>query len=150
MELLKDFQIKDIIISEDFKNTQPGSRKMERAEQNYLQTGELPANIVINDENVLVDGYVTYFLAVKYGVQQIDVYRGYIEVVEAVHRPGSKVKYTWRVPFGLIGQIEAGDHVIVATSRGAKRVKVENVIRQQYPDQSVGKRSIFKKYGKGQ
>ena len=150
MELLKDFRIKDIIISEDFKNTQPGSRKMERAEQNYLQIGELPANIVINDQNVLVDGYITYLLAVKHGVHQMDVYRGYIEVVEAVHRPGSKSKYTWRVPFGLVGQIEEGDHVIVATSRGAKRVKVENVIRQQYPDQTVGRRSIFKKCGKGQ
>lgn len=145
MILLKNFKLKDIIISEDYKNTQPGSRKMERAELRYLLTRELPVNIVINDDGVLIDGYITYLLAVKYGVERLDVFRGYVEIVEAVHRPLSKKSYAWRVPFSLIGQIKAGDYVIVPAPAGAQRVKVVNVIRQQYPDQEIGKKTLFKK-----
>lgn len=145
MILLKNFKLRDIIISEDYKNTQPGRRKMERAELRYLLTRELPVNIVINDDGVLIDGYITYLLAVKYGVENLDVYRGYVEIVEAVHHPLSKKSYAWRVPFSLIGQIKAGDYVIVPSPARARRVRVVNVIRQQYPDQEIGKKSIYQK-----
>ncbi len=145
MELLKNFHIKDIVISEDFKSTIPGSEKMNRAEQRYLQTGDLPSNIIINDANVLIDGYVTYLVAVQHGIEQIDVYRGYVEIVEAVHRAGSTKAYMWRVPMRLAGTIVANDYIIVPSSRGAKRVKVVNVTRQQYPDQSRRIKQIFKK-----
>ena len=145
MELLKDFQIKDIIITEDFKNTTPGSRKMERAEQRYIRTGELQTVIVVNDENVLIDGYITYLLAVKYGIKQIDVYRGYAELVEAVHYAGSTRVYKWRVPLRLTGMLETGDYIIVPTVRGAKRVRVTKIIRQQYPEQTYRLKNVIKK-----
>lgn len=144
MELLKDFPIQDIIISEDFKNTTPGSRKMDRAEQRFQQIGKLPANIVINDENVLIDGYITYLLAVKYGIQRTDLYRGYTEVVEVVHYAGSNRMYMWRVPLRLVGEITEGDYIIVPTSRGAKRVKVTKVIGQQYPEQGRTLKPVYK------
>lgn len=98
MKLIKGFQIKNIVISEDYRCTTPTSAKLSRLEQHYLQTGELPTNIVINDSNVLIDGYITYLLAVQYGVEQIDVYRGYVEIVEAMHGVGRTKAYTWRVP----------------------------------------------------
>lgn len=145
MELLKNFQIKDITITEDFKNTTPGSRKMERAEQRYIQTGKLPPVIVINDENVLIDGYITYLLAKKYGIEQIDVYRGCAEFVEAVHYAGSTRAYMWRVPLQLTGMLDIGDYIIVSTTRGAKRVRVSRVIRQQYPDQTYRLKNVIKK-----
>lgn len=145
MILLKNFKLKDIIISEDYKNTQPGNRKMERAELHYLLTRELPTNIVINDAGVLIDGYITYLMAVKYGVEKLDVYRGYVETVEAVHHLFSRKRYAWRVPFRLVGKIKVGDYVIVPSPAGAQRVRVVNVIRQQYPDQEIGKKSLLKK-----
>ena len=74
MELLRNFAIRDIIVTEHFRDTTTGSRKMERAERRYQQTGGLPVNIVINDENVLIDGYITYLLAVQHGIEQMDVY----------------------------------------------------------------------------
>lgn len=145
MELLKDFRIKDVIISEDYKNTAPGEQKIKRAEQRYLQTGILPVNIVINDKNVLIDGYITYLVAVKYEVRQINVYRGYTEIVEAVHYAGSFKPYRWRVPLKLIGTIEVNDYIIVPTARGAKCVRVINIVRQQYPDQSRALKPVYKK-----
>lgn len=145
MELLKNFQVKDIIISTDYRNTLPGIAKMERAEQRYLQEKTLPTNIVINDENILIDGYIVYLLAVEYGITEIDVYRGHAEIIEAVHSADSIKKYKWRVPSRLIGTIEVNDRVLVSTSTGIRCVRVTDVIRQQYPDQNVGKKQVVKK-----
>ena len=145
MKLLRDYQLKDIIISEDFKGTQPNNKKIEKVEQDYLQTGALPVNIVINDDNVLIDGYITYLLAVKYGIQQVGIYQGYIEMIEAAHCASSKKSYTWRVPISLTGKIMPGDRVLVPNVAGARTVKVERVIRQQYPDQKLRRKPVFKK-----
>lgn len=149
MELLKDFQIKDIVISEDFRNTAPGSRKMEHAEQRYFETGSLPVNIVINDDNVLIDGYITYLLAVKHGIVQMDVYRGYIEVIEAAHYPLSAKVYSWIVPPYLIGKVQEGDRCIVRTAKGVKRVTVKSVMHCQYKKQDHRLKSVIKLVQKG-
>lgn len=125
MKLLKNFPIQDIIISEDFKNTTPGSRKMDRAEQRFRQAGKFPGNIVINDENVLIDWYITYLLAVKHGIRRTDLYHGYTEVVEALHYAGSNRMYMWRVPLRLAGEITEGD---------IKPKRFENQKSQTEPD----------------
>jgi len=145
MELIKNFRIKNIVISEDYKNTHPKLEKLVRVQKHYLQTKELPVNIVINDSNVLIDGYITYLLAVQYGIEQIDVYRGYAEIVEAVHYAGSSKAYMWRVPMRLNGMITTGDYVIVPSPKGAKRVKVIRVMRQQYPTQNPPLKLVYKK-----
>lgn len=144
MELLKNFDIKDIRISDDFLSTVPGENKMELAKQKFERSGLLPSNIIINDDNALIDGYITYLQALEHGVKHLDVYRGYIEVVEAVHREGSKV-FRWRVPLWLYGSLLPGDYVIARTARGAQRVRVKEIIRQQYPDQELRLKRIYKK-----
>jgi len=145
MELLKNFPIENIIISEDFKRTQPGSRKMESAEARYQQTGELPAIIVINDENVLIDGYITYLTALNHGIVAADVYRGWEEVIEAVHGQQDHI-FKWRVPRHLVGMIKPVDKVLVTTAKGVKRVRVVNVMRYQYTDQSRNLKRVWKIY----
>ena len=59
MEQIWSFSLQEIIISEDVKNTEPAAWKMQRKADYYERTGELPEDIVINDENVLFDGYAT-------------------------------------------------------------------------------------------
>lgn len=99
MELLKDFSIKDINITEDFQRTQPGISKMEHAERRYMQTGVLPANIIINKENVLIDDHITYLIALEHGIKYLDVYRGYYETIIAVHgkREGRRLRRVLRI-----------------------------------------------------
>ena len=63
MELLKDFLIDDIKIPAEFKTTEPGAKKIARAEGRYSRTGTLPTAIIVNDDNMLIDGYITYLLA---------------------------------------------------------------------------------------
>ena len=143
MELLKDFQIKYIVISEDFKNTTPADRKLQRKEDYFINTGKLPEDIVINDDNVLIDGYSTYLVAVKYGILSANVKRGYVELIEAAHSEGSRL-YAWRVPAFMHGSIKKGDRCIVRTGNGVKRVVVVNILRQQYPVQNPRLRNVIR------
>lgn len=143
MKLLKDFQIKDIVISEDFKNTTPAERKLQRKEDYFINTGKLPEDIVINDDNVLIDGYTTYLVAVKHGILSSNVKRGYVELIEAAHSAGSRL-YVWRVPVWMQGTIKKGDKCIVRTGTGVKRVCVVNVLRQQYPTQIPRLRNVIR------
>lgn len=143
MELLKDFQIKDIVISEDFKNTTPAERKLQRKEDYFINTGKLPEDIVINDDNVLIDGYTTYLVAVKHGILSANVKRGYVELIEAAHSAGSRL-YVWRVPASMHGSIKKGDRCIVRTGNGVNRVAVVNILRQQYPVQNPRLRNVIR------
>lgn len=133
MELLKDFLIDDIKIPAEFKTTEPGAKKIARAEGRYSRTGTLPTAIIVNDDNMLIDGYITYLLAVKHNIKRFDVYRGYYETISAVHGHCSNA-FDWEVPAALIGKIEVGDKVSVITKRGVRKVRVVGVMRQQCPE----------------
>ena len=142
MKQIKEFPLKDIIISDDYKNTEPADWKLQRKIDYYERTWELPEDIVINDENVLIDGYTTYLVAIKYGLTQIPVKRGYVEIIEARHRAGQK-RYFWRVPGRLQGQIQQGDRCSVRTASGIKWVRVANVLQLQYPIQEPHLKSVL-------
>jgi hypothetical protein len=131
MQVLKDFNLKDIIISEEFKRTPPRPEKLERMERRYRATGTLPNNIIINNDNVLIDGYVTYLYALSIGMQQMDIYRGYIECIDGVHQRNANKPFRWRVPLKLYGTIKEGDYALVRTARGVQRVKITNVVHLQ-------------------
>ena len=143
MELLKDFRIKDIIISDDFSRTVPADRKVNKA-RSAIEQGVDTAAIVINNDNVLIDGYCTYLAAIELGIENITVTRGYVEMIEAMHSSSSKV-FKWRVPPYLIGRIKPGDRCIVITSKGVRRVRVKNIIQQQYIDSTRTVRKVIKK-----
>lgn len=144
MNLINDFPLKEIIITDEFRKTVHGADKLARREQAYLSRGELPKDIVINDRNILIDGYITYLLALRHEITTLDVYRGYVELVEGRHKPGNR-SYIWRLPLSLCGTVSKGDKVIVRTSAGVRRATVENIIRQQYPIQQPRLKMVCKK-----
>lgn len=143
MMQFESFPLKDIVISEDFSRTEPAAMKLDKIRKCYADHGELPAYIVINDNNVLIDGYCTYLVAKELGATSVLVRRGYVELIEASHRAGAK-NFIWRVPARLMGQIKAGDKCIVRTTRGARRVRVEKVLQQQYPTQQPPLKTVLK------
>ena len=60
MEILTGFPVKDIVIMDEYRNTPPKAEKMERREALFQEYGLLPCDIVINDDNVLLDGYTEH------------------------------------------------------------------------------------------
>ena len=134
MEQIKEFPLKDIVISDDFKNTIPAEQKMQKKIECFNRTGKLPGVIVINDENVLIDGYISYLIATECGFTQVPVIRGYAEIIEVQY--GSRRKtYFWKVPIRLRGKVKKGDKCLVRNNNGVKWVRVSNVIQMQYPIQ---------------
>ena len=134
MKILNNYPLEDIIISEDFKKTTPAERKITAAARGVQKAEDLNGQIMINDENVLIDGYTYYLAAMNKGIKFGTVTRGYIELAEAKHTNMER-GFMWRVPLRLYGQLQKGDKCIVRTKSGAKRVTVANIIRQQYPTQ---------------
>lgn len=149
MEILTGFPVKDIVIMDEYRSAQPKPEKMERRERLFQEYGLLPCDVVINDENVLLDGYMSYLLAVKHGLERIDVKRGWVEIIEAAFRPHPDCKtYRWRVPERLAGEIRKGDKVLVSTASGVSPVTVLRVLRVQTPPDRESLRYVRKKVSK--
>ena len=65
--------IKDIVISYDFQPTCPSRKKFIDKEMLFLCKGEL-GRIELNRDFVLKDGYCSYLICKKYGMDKIPVY----------------------------------------------------------------------------
>lgn len=63
--------LNDIKIPEYFKK--PNKRKLNNRIVYFRKTGELPTPIVVNVENVLVDGYTSYLIAKKFNLDTVDI-----------------------------------------------------------------------------
>lgn len=135
--------LKEIIIDESFKNTTPAAVKIDRA-RDYLQTyKEVPKTIILNKNNVLIDGYCSYLAAVEAGLKEVPVCYGTVEVIEAYHRAGQR-HLLWQVPVYMQGMITAGSECIVRTARGVKKVKVAAVLQQDFPQQQPSLKRVLK------
>ena len=59
---MKWIAVSDIIISEAFAQTQPKQSKLNRIRDYYLKYGSIDKPIVVNRNNLLLDGYVRYLV----------------------------------------------------------------------------------------
>jgi len=69
----ENLNIQDIKIPENFKNNPPRSKKMERKWEYYRQHNELKEEIVVNEYNILTDGYTSYLIAEADGIKKVKV-----------------------------------------------------------------------------
>lgn len=67
--------IDEIIISEEFKKKIPGKRKMNIRLDYFEKTGEFFSPIILDKNNVLIDGYTSYLIAKKYDLKNIKISR---------------------------------------------------------------------------
>lgn len=119
-------KIDEIKIYPCFAAHEPKPEKMEQKEQYFTETGLLQSQIILDSRGNLIDGYTSYLLAVKHGIQCVPIRYGKRQIVRAFHRNGGKL-YTWELPGILIDRVSAGDRVIVRTERGIKAVTVAAV-----------------------
>lgn len=74
-ELFKVEKLNQIKISEEFKEHPPKASKMRQREAFYKFTNIFYTTIVIDKNNVLVDGYTSYLIAQKYKKIYVKVIR---------------------------------------------------------------------------
>lgn len=123
---LKGMRTDNIQIFQCFKEKPPKPEKMKKKEQYFNETGLLQSAIILDSRNYLIDGYTSYLLAVKYGLEYVPIRYGKREVVKGYHKTGGDL-YTWEVPGILLGRIHSGDRVVVETERGLRNITVVSV-----------------------
>lgn len=69
-------RIDDIKIFPCFAEHSPKAEKLEQKEQYFMETGLLQSQIILDSRGNLIDGYTSYLLAVKYGLQSVSVRYG--------------------------------------------------------------------------
>lgn len=65
--------VDQVVITPEFKRTRIGKRKWNQKKEYYLRTGKFESQVVLTKDFVLLDGYSTYKLAKRYGVNKIPV-----------------------------------------------------------------------------
>ena len=144
---MKTIKLSDIIISEEFLNSHPSEYKIEKYRDVYNFHKQQKKCVVLNDNNVLVDGYIQYLVLKENNVDEVKYIReneagqrnipfgGYKEnlttYVYGIH-PNSKCKkeYMWRVPNGwseFADKIGVGDIIYCNTKFGISPVEITKI-----------------------
>lgn len=116
---MKKINIKDIYVPASFRGTKPGENKMKAVREYLRENGKLDRPVVLAD-NILVDGYIRYLVAIEAGMDHIP----YISVFDQQKQrnevvpvyicgkfEGNDKEYTWRVAKRMT--VEVGDKVQV-------------------------------------
>ncbi len=130
--------INNIIISENFTNSKPAMWKLERAKEEY-SNGNANKKILIDTNNVLIDGYTRYLAAKELGVKDVEVrikgsfwYERPTVYVFGKHYHNGK-EYVWRLvgnPYKdgtSANRINIGSKVLVDTRYGERIITVTNI-----------------------
>lgn len=63
----------DIIIPEDFKKTKPSKKKMVQCREFDCKNGYIDKDIIVNEYNILRDGYIRYLVLLENNVDMVEV-----------------------------------------------------------------------------
>lgn len=146
-------KLAEIKISERFAAHPPAPTKMEKCRRFYKEHGTIDRNIVVNSNNVLVDGYVAYLVLKENGVPEVEVKKEFnifdyrqkeTTYVYGYHQNDPmKSPYIWRITNKTVDsdRIQEGSRILVYTKNGTKVVIVIKVEKNISPpiEQSIKK-----------
>ena len=132
---LKGMRTDHIEVFQCFRENPPKPGKMMKKEQYFNETGLLQSEIVLDSGNHLIDGYTSYLLALKHGIEYVPIRYGKRQIVKAYHRQGGKI-YMWELPGVLIDRVAPGEKLIVRTGRGIRTVTVA-AVEEYNPEQQI-------------
>ena len=151
---MRKMRLSDIKISEAFANSVPSEKKMNECRNNWNQCNRQDRYVVVNPDNVLIDGYIQYLVLKENGIEEAEVkistrrkkrwYRKNVEdwniphymnetttYIYGVHPNSKDTKtYMWRVPNSWTNwadNIQIGDTIICSTKNGYAPVIVNKV-----------------------
>ena len=67
---MNTIKISDIIIPEEFKNSQPSEEKMAKVRKYIAEHGNLDEPVILIG-NRLIDGYIRYLVAIEVGMEEV-------------------------------------------------------------------------------
>ena len=141
---MKKIKLDYIIIPKLFLESKPSEMKIEKCRNKWRKYNKQPKLLVINEDNVLVDGYIQYLVLKELGHEEGNYivkhenkkekssYRNTrTTYIYGVH-PNSKYTktYIWRVPKNWTNwadNIQIGDTIICSTKNGCAPVVVNKI-----------------------
>ena len=132
-------KIKDIIVSKEFLDTVPSEKKYQKYKDYYSNFGKCKRMILLDEDNILVDGYIQYLILKENNIEEIQIKKN----VSARYKNNSTTYifgrhinskderiYTWRVPnswTNWVDNVQIGDTIICATKFGYAPVIVTKI-----------------------
>ena len=151
---MRRMKLSDIKISDAFANSVPSEEKMNECRNNWNQWNRQDRYIVVNPDNVLIDGYIQYLVLKENNVEEAEIKISHCRkkrwerknikdwvvprykdnpttYIFGVH-PNSNYtrEFCWRVPeswTGFADNIQIGDTVLCATKFGYAPVIVNKI-----------------------
>ena len=153
---MRTMKLVDIKISDAFASSIPSKEKLSDCRNNWNQWHRQDRYIVVNPDNVLIDGYIMYIVLKENGIEEAEVktstrrkkrwYRKNVEdwniphyrnetttYVYGVHPYSeNKKEFVWRVPkswseLGWEDGLNISDEILVDTKFGIKPVVVTKI-----------------------
>lgn len=138
---MKSIKLSDIVISSAFAASVPSERKVQRYKSRFAKTGKQSRYLVLDNENVLVDGYIQYLILKENNVEEAkyvryrkkkSTYRTQNTTYVYGTHPNSKCtkEFVWRVPESwseFTENIKVGDTIYCKTKFGVAPVVVSKI-----------------------
>lgn len=152
---MKTMKLSEIKISNAFAVTTPREDKVNACREYWEENHEQDRDIVVNKDNVLVDGYVQYLVLKENSVENADVVklgckkmfmsreykrkRKYVKLsykretttyIFGMHPKSNMKEYVWRVPISWKGwenDLLPGDRIWVHTKYGIKPIIITRI-----------------------
>lgn len=141
---MKKIKLDYIIIPKVFLESKPSEMKIEKCRNKWRKYKKQPKLLIIDEDNVLVDGYIQYLVLKEFGHEEGNYilkheskkekssYRNIPTTYIYGTHPNSKdtKTYMWRVPEswnGWVDNVQIGDTVMCATKFGYAPVVVNKI-----------------------
>lgn len=164
---MKIMKLLDIKINESFEKSIPQAEKMEMCRNYWNNYGKQDRYIVVNHNNILIDGYIQYLILKENNIKEVEVQvsnkvkkkwarknRTYRELETAyifgVHLNSNNIKeYVWRVPnswwSGWADILNIGDILLVKTKYGLAPIKITQIKRLSKCPVNIPVKTVVKK-----
>ena len=145
-------KLSEIKIKGNFLRTPPADYKLNACRDFCRSNGCVDRDIILNKNNVLVDGYVAYLVLKENNISDTEVIYNYNKIdsvpieklyVYARHAGNSK-EYVWRIKARDYGNISVGDNILVNTKFGNKVVTVTRIEKLFNPPVAAPIRKVLK------
>lgn len=128
---MKEIDIRTIVIPYDIRNSKPSERKLNAVRKYYEENKTIDKPIVISKDNILIDNYVRYLVALENNMIKVPyiITQGNKAIDNSTMTlvvgkfPNNDKEYTWRVPFNKTMDIKIGDRVVVNVKWQGRRCK---------------------------
>lgn len=142
---MKSIKLSDIVISSAFAESVPSEQKIQKYRDRFVETNVQSKYLVLDNDNVLVDGYIQYLILKENKVEEAKYIRcsKFKNKKKPTYRtkkttyiygthPNSKCtkEFVWRVPKGwsdFAENIKVGDTIYCKTKFGISPVVVSRI-----------------------